>query len=49
MNKKACLASFVVVALALATAGCKTTERYDGSYPNVGAGEILVPMIKWGF
>ncbi len=48
MNK-AFLASFVIVALALATTGCKTTERYDGSYPNVGTGEILVPMIKWGF
>ena len=49
MNK-ICLASFVVVALALAAAGCKTTERsYDGSYPNVGAGETLVPIIRWAF
>ena len=48
MNK-ICLTATMLVALALATAGCKTTKTaYDGSYPNVGVGEI-VPMIKWGF
>ena len=49
MNKIA-LTTVLLVALALAATGCKTTKTaYDGSYPNVGAGETLVPIIRWAF
>jgi len=48
-NMNRILAAVVILLASLTTVGCKTTEHYDGSYPNVGTGEILVPMIKWGF